>query len=58
MAENIHDKINLSLRAIHELESERKSPQAIAIIESEQQNPRPRGILAHALPKLPEPTKC
>jgi RNA polymerase primary sigma factor len=36
VAENIHDKMNLSLRAILELESQRKSPQAIAIIESEQ----------------------
>jgi RNA polymerase primary sigma factor len=36
VAENIHDKINLSLRAIQELESQRKSPQAVAIIESEQ----------------------
>jgi RNA polymerase primary sigma factor len=36
VAENIHDKINLSLRAIHELEGNHKSPQAVAIIESEQ----------------------
>jgi len=40
VAENIHDKINLSLRAIQELESQRKSPQAIAIIESEQRKIR------------------
>jgi RNA polymerase primary sigma factor len=40
VAENIHDKINLSLRAILELESQRKSPQAIAIIESEQRKIR------------------
>ena len=40
VAENTHDKINLSLRAIQELESERKSPQAIAIIESEQRKIR------------------
>src|SRR5262245_50917027 len=36
VAENIHDKVNLSLRAIQELESQRKSPQAQAIVESEQ----------------------
>ncbi len=36
VAENIHDKINLSLRAILELENNHKSPQAVAIIESEQ----------------------
>jgi len=40
VAENIHDKINLSLRAILELESQKKSPQAIAIIESEQRKIR------------------
>ena len=40
VAENIHDKINLSLRAIQELESQRKSPQAIAIVESEQRKIR------------------
>jgi RNA polymerase primary sigma factor len=40
VAENIHDKINLSLRAIEELESERKSPQAVIIIESEQRKIR------------------
>jgi RNA polymerase primary sigma factor len=40
VAENIHDKMNLSLRAIGELESHRKSPQAIAIIESEQRKIR------------------
>ncbi len=40
VAENIHDKINLSLRAINELESERKSPQAIAIVDSEQRKIR------------------
>ncbi len=36
VAENIHDKMNLSLRAILELESQRKSPQAVIIVESEQ----------------------
>jgi RNA polymerase primary sigma factor len=40
VAENIHDKIILSLNAIQELESQRKSPQAIAIIESEQRKIR------------------
>jgi RNA polymerase primary sigma factor len=40
VAENIHDKMHLSLRAINELESHRKSPQAIAIIESEQRKIR------------------
>jgi RNA polymerase primary sigma factor len=40
VAENIHDKINLSLRAIQELESQHKSPQAIAIIDSEQRKIR------------------
>jgi len=40
VAENIHDKINLSLHAIQELESQKKSPQAIAIIESEQRKIR------------------
>ena len=40
VAENIHDKINLSLRAIQELESQRKSPQAVIIIESEQRKIR------------------
>jgi RNA polymerase primary sigma factor len=40
VAENIHDKINLSLRAVQELESQRKSPQALAIIESEQRKVR------------------
>jgi RNA polymerase primary sigma factor len=40
VAENIHDKINLSLRAIQELESQKKSPQAIAIVESEQRKVR------------------
>ncbi len=40
VAENIHDKMHLSLRAILELESQRKSPQAVAIIESEQRKIR------------------
>ena len=40
VAENIHDKINLSLRAIQELESQRKSPQAQIIVESEQRKIR------------------
>ena len=40
VAENIHDKINLSRRAIEELESQHKSPQAHAIIESEQRKIR------------------
>jgi RNA polymerase primary sigma factor len=40
VAENIHDKMHLSLHAIQELESQRKSPQAIAIIESEQRKIR------------------
>jgi RNA polymerase primary sigma factor len=40
VAENIHDKINLSLRAIQELESQKKSPQAVAIVESEQRKVR------------------
>jgi RNA polymerase primary sigma factor len=40
VAENIHDKINLSLRAIRDLESEHKSPQAVAIIDSEQRKIR------------------
>jgi RNA polymerase primary sigma factor len=40
VAENIHDKMELSLHAILELESQRKSPQATAIIESEQRKIR------------------
>lgn len=36
VAENIHDKIQLSLRVIREWEPQRKSPQAQAIIQSEQ----------------------
>ena len=40
VAENIHDKINLSLRAIQDLESQKKSPTAIAVIESEQRKIR------------------
>jgi RNA polymerase primary sigma factor len=40
VAENIHDKINLSLKAIAELDSQRKSPQALIIIESEQRKIR------------------
>ncbi|HEX4263096.1 MAG TPA: RNA polymerase sigma factor RpoD [Verrucomicrobiae bacterium] len=40
VAENIHDKINLSLKAIEELDSQRKSPQALIIIESEQRKIR------------------
>src|SRR5579862_8550284 len=40
VAENIHDKINLSLRAIQELDTPGKSSQAIAIIESEQRKIR------------------
>ncbi|HXT12320.1 MAG TPA: RNA polymerase sigma factor RpoD [Candidatus Angelobacter sp.] len=40
VAENIHDKINLSVRAIQELESQHKSPQAVAIIDSEQRKIR------------------
>jgi RNA polymerase primary sigma factor len=40
VAENIHDKMNLGLRAIRELESQQKSPQAVAIIESEQRKIR------------------
>jgi RNA polymerase primary sigma factor len=40
VAENIHDKINLSRRAIEELESQHKSPQAHAIVESEQRKIR------------------
>jgi RNA polymerase primary sigma factor len=36
VAENIHDKIQLSLRVIKEWEPQRKSPQAQAIIQSEQ----------------------
>jgi RNA polymerase primary sigma factor len=40
VAENIHDKINLSLRAIQDLDTPSKSSQAIAIIESEQRKIR------------------
>jgi len=40
VAENIHDKINCSLRQIHEWESQRKSPQQHAIIESEEREIR------------------
>ncbi len=36
VAENIHDKIQLSLRVIKDWEPQRKSPQAQAIIQSEQ----------------------
>src|SRR5256886_16247651 len=36
VADNIHDKIQLSLRTIEELESQRKSTQQHAIIQSEQ----------------------
>jgi RNA polymerase primary sigma factor len=36
VAENIHDKIRTSLRAIDEFEKQRKSPQQQAVIESEQ----------------------
>jgi len=36
VAENIHDKIQLSLRVIRDWEPQRKSPQAQAIIQSEQ----------------------
>jgi RNA polymerase primary sigma factor len=35
VAENIHDKIQVSLHTIHELESERKSAQQQSVIESE-----------------------
>jgi len=35
VAENIHDKIQMSLHTIHELESERKSAQQQSVIESE-----------------------
>ena len=37
VAENIHDKIQLSLRIIENLESHRKSPQQHALIQAEQQ---------------------
>ena len=40
VAENIHDKINLSRHAIEELETQHKSPQAQAIIDSEQRKIR------------------
>jgi len=40
VAENIHDKIQTSRRQIHEWESHRNSPQAQAIIESEQRKLR------------------
>ena len=40
VAENIHDKIQSSLRQIREWESQRKSPQAQAIIESEERKVR------------------
>ena len=40
VAENIHDKIQCSLRQIHEWESHRKSPQAQAITESEERKIR------------------
>jgi RNA polymerase primary sigma factor len=36
VAENIHDKIQLSLRSLKDLEEQRKSPQQQTIIESEQ----------------------
>jgi RNA polymerase primary sigma factor len=36
VADNIHDKIQLSLRIIQDLEGQRKSPQQQAIIQSEQ----------------------
>ncbi len=36
VADNIHDKIQMSLRAIQELEQQRKVPQAQQIIQSEQ----------------------
>ncbi|HET7625439.1 MAG TPA: RNA polymerase sigma factor RpoD [Verrucomicrobiae bacterium] len=40
VAENIHDKIQLSLRTIHEMQANRKSPSHDAIIESEQRKIR------------------
>ncbi len=40
VAENIHDKMYLSLRAIQELEGQHKSPQAVIIVESEQRKIR------------------
>ena len=40
VAENIHDKIRLSLSVIEELNSQRKSPQAQAIISSEERKIR------------------
>src|SRR5437588_5284414 len=40
VADNIHDKIQLSLRTIEELESQRKSTQQHAIIQSEQKKIR------------------
>ncbi len=40
VAENIYDKLQSSLRQIHEWDSHRKSPQAQAIIESEERKMR------------------
>ncbi len=40
VADNIHDKIQLGLRAIHELEHQRKSQQAQQIVDSEWQKIR------------------
>ncbi|MCL5096373.1 MAG: sigma-70 family RNA polymerase sigma factor, partial [Candidatus Omnitrophica bacterium] len=40
VADNIHDKIQLSLRAIKELEAQRKSPQQQTIVQSEQRKIR------------------
>jgi RNA polymerase primary sigma factor len=40
VADNIHDKIQLGLRAIHDLEHQRKSPQVQQIVDSEWQKIR------------------
>jgi RNA polymerase primary sigma factor len=40
VADNIHDKIQIGLRAIHDLEHQRKSPQVQQIVESEWQKIR------------------
>ena len=49
VTENIRDKIQASLRAIEDLEAQRKSAAQQAIIQSEQdKTPHPRTVCAHA----------
>jgi len=50
VAENIHDKIQMGLRFVKELEEQRKGPQHQAIVQLEHKRSRRSRIRSHAAP--------